>query len=367
VDVALESVPPEVEVTAAVEVASVEIASVEVAASLEPAIEAEAEAEPVPLAADTPHYEPAPPPADDFSLESEVSEVRMANLTREPGPEVTVAAIEAEAEPIPDEELSEDDLVEVSEATPGGSTDVDIDFEDEPEEQAPASSQRSRVASNLDEALAAAAAQLESDPEPPLKTPPPESGPQEAPLPPPITSPAAPDVDALLGSEVDISSGSVAAISEGPTAEQLGQTIDLEDARGPSLELAEPRVDDAALAAVSAAVPMEELEVALPGPTVAGGYDANLQPPPEAQQELEDHLRRQVDDIPPPPESLAQYPSVQPPAPEIVAAPAVGLAPELVARPLPTGSPEAFVSVRETFRPRSFAELLDASLGLSAD
>jgi hypothetical protein len=149
----------------------------------------------------------------------------------------------------------------------------------------------------------------------------------------------------------------------GPTPEQLGQTIDLDEARGPSLELAEQR-------GIEAPAPIEELEAPLPGPTLVGGYDENLQPPPEAREELEAHLRRQEDDIPPPPESLAQYPSVQPnaPAPEIVpvyeAAPA---GPEVLARPIPMGSPESFGSVRESFRPSSFVELLDASLSLDAE
>ncbi|MES1186313.1 MAG: hypothetical protein ABUL60_21050, partial [Myxococcales bacterium] len=339
VDVPLESVPP----------------VAEIAASEPP------EAEPIPLVSvSTAQAAPPPQPIDDtFALESEVSEVRVATMVREPAAEVTVEAIAAEAEPIGTEELSEEDLVEVTEGTPmPAATDVDIDFEDE--EQPPASSQRSRVASSMDEALAAAAEQLDAEREVPLKTPPPESGPQAAPLPTGMAAPAAPDVDALLGGELEIPTRADAGVTtaQGPTPEQLGQTIDLEEARGPSLELAEQKGSDA-----PAPAPVEELEVPLPGPTMVGGYDENLQPPPEARDELQAHLRRQEDDIPPPPESLAQYPSVQPsaPAPEIVpvyeAAPA---GPEVVARPIPMGSPESFGSVRESFRPSSFLELLDA-------
>jgi hypothetical protein len=348
------------------------------------------EADPIPLVSLS-NNQPEPPPIDDaFGLDSEVSEVRVTTAPRDPAPEVTVAAIEAEAEPIGTEELSEEDLVEVTEGTPPpAATDVDIDFDDEPE-QPPASSQRSKVASSMDEALAAAAAeQLEAEREVPLKTPPPESGPQAAPMPQGITAPPAPDVDALLGGELDIPTRTDAGMSApaGPTPEQLGQTIDLEEARGPSLELAEQKGSDPAPA------PVEELEAALPGPNVVGGYDEHLAPPPEAREELAAHLRRQEDDIPPPPESLAQYPSVQPgPAPEIVpayqaaptddaapayqaaptydAAPAYQAAPEapeVVARPIPVGSPESFSSVRESFRPSSFVELLDASLGLNGE
>jgi hypothetical protein len=323
------------------------------------------DAEPLPLvAASAPR---AQPPAVDeaFALESEVSEVRITTGMREPAVEVTVAAIEAEAEPIGTEELSEDDLVEVTEATPAPAqvaSDVDIDFEDE-EEQPPASSQR-KVATSMDEALAAAAEQLDQEREVPLKTPPPESGPQEAP---PVTgfaAPAAPDVDALLEGELDIPTRQ-AVHAVVPTPEQLGQTIELEEARGPSLELAEHRSD------APAPAPVEELEVALPGRDAVGGYDDNLPPPPEARDDLEAHRRRLEDDIPPPPESLATLPSVQPgPAPEIVPldvapAPLEAAAPEIIARPVPAGSPEGYASVREAFRPSSFSELLDASLSLN--
>jgi hypothetical protein len=302
----------------------------------------------------------APPIDEAFALESEVSEVRVTTAPREHTQEVTVAAIAAEAEPMGTEELSEDDLVEVTEGTPApAATDVDIDFEDEPE-QPPASSKR--VASSMDEALAAAA-EHEAEREVPLQTPPPESGPQEAPMPTGIAAPAAPDVDALLGGELDIPTHAGPGMA-GPTTEQLGQTIDLDEARGPSLELAEQKGSDRAPAAV------EELEAALPGPTLVGGYDESLQPPPEARDELEAHRRRLEDDIPPPPESLAQYPSVQPYAPAAEIVPIVQAAPvgpEVVARPIPMGSPESFGNLRESFRPSSFVDLLDASLSLSGD
>ena len=336
VDVPLDSVPP----------------VAEIAPSQAP------DAEAIPLVS---REQAAPPPLDDaFGLDSEVSEVRVTTATREPAGEVTVAAIAAEAEPIGTEELSEDDLVEVTEGTPQpAATDVDIDFDDE--QQPPASSQRSKVASSMDEALAAAAAdQLDAEREVPIKTPPPESGPQEAPLPTGIAAPAAPDVDALLGGELDIPTHAGMAV-RGPTPEQLGQTIDLDEARGPSLELAEHRVSTPAPPAI------EELEAPLPGPTLVGGYDEGLAPPPEARDDLEAHRRRMDDDIAPPPESLATWPSVQPAAPaaEIVPIFQAPEAPEMIARPVATGSPEAFGTVRETFRPSSFVELLDASLALN--
>jgi hypothetical protein len=221
----------------------------------------------------------------------------------------------------------------------------------------------------MDEALAAAAEQMEAEREVPLKTPPPESGPQEAPLASGFGAPAAPDVDALLGGELDIPTREVASSQALPTPEQLGQTIDLDEARGPSLELAEHQ------SSVPAPPPVEELEVALPGRDAGGGYDDNLPPPPEARDDLEAHRRRLEDDIPPPPESLATLPSARPGAPmaeivplEAAAAqppPFEALGPEIVARPVPSGSPEGFTSVREAFRPSSFTELLDASLSLN--
>jgi hypothetical protein len=320
------------------------------------------ESEPIPLVAASVE-QPLPPPIDDaFGLESEVSEVRMAPAPRESDVEVTVAAIEAEAEIIATEELSEADLVELTESPiTSADADVDIDFEDE-DQQAPASSQRSRVASSMDEALAAAADQNDVEHDVPLKTPPPESGPQEAPVAPAMAAAAAPDVDALLGEELEIPTRGQASPPAVPTAEQLGQTIELEEARGPSLELAEP---------VQSSVPpagVEELEVALPPRDVVGGYDDSLMPPPEARDELEAHRRRQDDDFAPPPESLAQLPSIQPGAisPEIVplARSTAPLQPEFVTRSMPTGSAESFISVRESFKPASFVELLDASLSL---
>src|SRR5687767_2547517 len=83
--------------------------AVEVDVQLESVPPAEERA--IPMAAAT---QPEPPVEDTLGLDSEVSEVREVTMaTREPAVEVTVAAIEAEAEPMAPEELSEDDLVEV--------------------------------------------------------------------------------------------------------------------------------------------------------------------------------------------------------------------------------------------------------------
>ncbi|HEY4105345.1 MAG TPA: hypothetical protein VGM44_15715, partial [Polyangiaceae bacterium] len=295
------------------------------------------------------------------------------------------------------EELLEDDIVEMSPtaAAPveavvpaaGGSLD-ELDFEDEDsaqpaanEEEPPVSSSRSKVAATMDEALAQAAAQmvLEEGREVPLKTPPPESGPQAAM--PPMPAPPAPDIDELL--EADILP---VGANAGPTQEQLGQTIDLEEARGPRLELDHPKVAIAEAA-------HEELEVSLPQREFGGGYQDNLMPPPEARQDLDAHLQRVADEaIASPPESLAQLPSMQSgvsasgmyaaqPTPGVTtesptqavstvtveAAANAEFAPELLGRPELSPGPVAKFIRADAPRPNTFLELLDSSLTLGRD
>jgi len=294
------------------------------------------------------------------------------------------------------EELLEDDIVEMTSAEaaalPTANNTLDeLSFDDlddkhsapPSEAEPPASSSRSKIAGTMDEALARAAEQiqLEEGREVPLKTPPPESGPQAA-LPAGLHAPLAPDIEELLEADILPSGGVRAAV---PTTEQLGQTIDLEEARGPSLELdhalaSEGLHDDSS---------SEELEVTLPGREFGGGYQEDLMPPPEARQELDAHRQRLGEDsVPPPPESLAQYPDAQPSgfAPVIVPASVTTdsysesvstvtvdapskaeFAPELLARPDVSPSPVAkFIRV-EAPRPKTFMELLDSSLALGSD
>ena len=316
----------------------------------------------------------------------------------------------AEISEEPPEELLEDDIVEMSppaaavEAVVPARTsldDVDLNFDDEDEaaaspsaseEEPPASSSRSKVAATMDEALARAAEQMEIQEgrEVPLKTPPPESGPQAAmaPMPAGIHAPPAPDIDELLEADILPVGGMSAAV---PTTEQLGQTIDLEEGRGPHLELDHPAPADPA--PMMADAPTEELEVTLPQREFGGGYQDDLMPPPEARQDLDAHLQRVGDDaIPPPPESLGQYPSMQPGASAsgmfaAAAAPSVTtespseavsmvtieapanaeFSPELLARPdIGPGPVAKFIRI-ESPRPSTFLELLDASLALGRD
>ena len=58
------------------------------------------DADPIPLVASSQQAAPPPPIDDAFALESEVSEVRATTAPRDHAPEVTVAAIAAEAEPL---------------------------------------------------------------------------------------------------------------------------------------------------------------------------------------------------------------------------------------------------------------------------
>lgn len=304
------------------------------------------------------------------------------------------------------EELLEDDIVEMT-ASEAASLpavthtldelsfeDVDADEKRAPpssEEEPPASSSRSKIAGTMDEALARAAEQidLEEDREVPLKTPPPESGPQAAvAMPQGMQAPNAPDIDELLEADILPNTGVRVAV---PTAEQLGQTIELDEARGPSLELDQPAA--ASAEPLEPEAPAEELEITLPGRKYAGDYQADLMPPPEAREDLDAHRQRQGEDsVPPPPESLAQYPSQRGEAqssafaPVIVPAtvstdsysesvstvtvdapPNAEFAPELLARPELGPSPVAKFIRTEAPRPKTFMELLDSSLALGSD
>ena len=293
------------------------------------------------------------------------------------------------------EELLEDDIVEMTSGTeaaalPNPMDELNFDDDELDEdpgaaiEEPPASSSRSKIAGTMDEALARAAEQIEHEDgrEVPLKTPPPESGPQEATaLPAGMHAPLAPDIEELLEADIMPKGGVHVAV---PTQEQLGQTIDLDEARGPSLELDHPPA--ASPGPLQEELPNEELEVTLPQREFGGGYTEDLMPPPEARQDLDAHRDRFGDSVPPPPESLAQYPSQQPAvsadfAPVIVpsnvttdsysesistvtvdAPPNAEFAPELLARPDIGPSPVAkFIRV-ESPRPSTFLELLDTSL-----
>ncbi|HMJ14741.1 MAG TPA: hypothetical protein VK524_25190 [Polyangiaceae bacterium] len=250
--------------------------------------------------------------AQDASAESPLSDadVQELELSDEELVDITVEEGEAEAPP------------SVAARAPS-SADIEIDMEED-EEEAPVSSRRARVAGSMDEALAGAAEQLDQDPERevPLKTPPPESGPQAAlPLPPGLEQPPLPtEYDSGVHPAEDVKVGLPAA---GPTHAQLGQTIELEEPHGPDLELD-----------MRSKVPAPELEPA------------------------EDELEAALPDA-----------SVERMRPAPASLPAEEIEPERTGRPLVHSdvAPASFSRAARPFAPSTFAELLDASLALGRD
>jgi hypothetical protein len=232
------------------------------------------------------------------------------------------------------EELGEDDLISVPpEARSAPPPDIEIpvhdalDFDEEEgaEEEIPASSKRARVAASMEEAMAAAPDALDEH-EVPIKTPPPESGPQEA-APPPaaLESPRVPDIRE--------------AFERGPTPEQLGETIELPEPSDAQLEL------DVRVAKERAAEPVsEELEVALPVREAASAYDANLSPPDSAREEIRRYDEQAVTDA----------------GEEVEAT-------QVVRRREIAGATVARVLGKADFTPRTFLELLEASLRLGGE
>jgi hypothetical protein len=229
------------------------------------------------------------------------------------------------------DELAEDDLIsvppEASKSVPPPEIEIpvhdELDFDDEEdEEEIPASSQRPRAAA-MDEAMAAAPDEHEV----PIKTPPPESGPQEAmPAASALEAPRLPDMRE--------------AFDRGPTPEQLGETIELPEASNAELELdvraAEPHAEPVS----------EELEVALPVRESASAFDANLSPPPSARDEM-----RRYDDQAATDGSMAE--PIE--------------ATQVVRRREIAGATVSRVLKAAEFTPKTFLELLEASLRLGSD
>jgi hypothetical protein len=196
-----------------------------------------------------------------------------------------------------------------------------------------------------------------ADLEPPVKTPPPESGRQF------VSVAAAQPVD-FSAQEADIDASDVDDLLEpdrahhaiskappsGPAVEQLGDTVELEGADAPDADLD--------LEPVSTASPMEalpdDLELSLPQQGFSGGYDQGLAAPPGARADLDRHLRDQGHHVEP-----LQMDTPAPPAP------AAG--PVVVARPASDIVHVAdMVAAKPAKMPATFLELLDASLALTA-
>jgi len=279
-----------------------------------------------------------------------------------------------EVEAAPAEALSEDDLMEISsemlESVPPPPYEVAPvvpSYNDEP----PASSQRSRIVpADLHSSLSASDEPLDEEREVPLKTPPPESGPQEAPLAAAYAEDTS-EVDQLLEADLPpvaahhslsspfdtVEAPFRSMPSPGPTPEQLGQTIELEEGTGPELELAPPR-------APSEQPRPEELEMPLPSPEAGGRYDDSLLPPPEAEQDLQAHMVREEE------ETIGRYPAGTSPMDYAAAMAADGSeaaqASAIVERPAISQVTvhEIKPNLSAEQAPRSFLALLDASLRL---
>jgi hypothetical protein len=131
----------------------------------------------------------------------------------------------------------------------------------------------------------------------------------------------------------------------GPTTEQLGETIELEPPRGPDLEI------DVTEEGPSELAPAEELEVSLPRPSMQSGLYDLTAPPPAAYPEPA------LVDAPesmPEPREAATLP---------VEVPAL-TSPERTARPQLGATEVAALSLGAAAAPKTFVELLDASLGV---
>ena len=260
----------------------------------------------------------------------------------------TLELVESE----PPDALTESDLVdmpsELLQSVPAPSAGAWLSqspSEDEP----PISSQRPRLPSDLEANLQARSESAAGDEgDVPLLTPPPESGPQEAP-PGGLFAPGVPDVDNLRAEAPPMSQGA----DYGPTPEQIGESVELEERGGPALEL------DIARARPETVPPKEELEALLNPPPSVGIYDESLLPPPEARAELVAHDRRFSSARQAGAESGSLSFTSEGPVAEND-----GTAPEVFTPALASGgAPELRVSMA-SFRPQTFVELLYASLAL---
>jgi hypothetical protein len=229
---------------------------------------------------------------------------------------------------MPPEELSDDDLVEVTTIPPAPEPAAALDAGGADEEEPPASSRRSKVvAESLDQAIASAAQEIDGR-EVPIHTPPPESGPQEAVLPAGIEAPRAPEFREL---ERELER----PMALGPTPEQLGETIDLDGAESPTIEI---EVGGEPVPPPVPERPIEELEVALPRAEMPSGtYDVSMSMPGAA-------------------------PVVPSAVPAVHAEASRG--PEITTRPEFEGAEIARTIHAVDKAPESFKELLDASLSL---
>ncbi len=345
------------------------------AATPEPAVEARPPSEPPDSA----------PPTD-----------RAENFDEKPTAPPLAAAATAEAREdtgaeVEELDMGDDELVEIAVETveeeelvaiesPLVSTEVTF------EEERPAPLANELAEEPAPESAPRPAAQVgeEADLEPPVKTPPPESGRQVVAAPVGISGEMElPEVAAIASLEPDLSGRAISEAPEGaPSASQLGETVELEGADGPPARIE-------LLSAPMNVPPQEEiapddLEMSLPQKEYGGGYDAELAPPSRASEDLARHRQQvAIAEHPPtePPVSLASPVSVASqslsPVDQIAPEPGLSSAPvgpgERAASPILVGRPSlGEVTVTEMRRsappelPDTFLALLDTSLSIEA-
>ena len=279
----------------------------------------------------------AKPPTLEVIEELDFDDVEVVDLTSDVPPPAEISSVEVS------HVVSVDEPAEVS-AKPAQD---DLHWSEPPtEDRPPDSSPRPRAAASLDEALAEAAA--EADSIAPIKTPPPESGRQP--------------MDGVYAASMP--EPNPADFTAVPTAEQLGETLELEAPTSAELELD--------LTSKKSQRPKEELEFELPPRPSA------LEPPPreeqptltmEAAESASRHRAPEQSQILDRPEDIdtiemaAITADAAAPSTDRDGAP---LTPELTARKSQhqVVQPE-FVFSAKRFAPVSFAELLDASLKLT--
>jgi hypothetical protein len=285
----------------------------------------------------------AVPPIEDLSAEDiDLEDVSFDDIAEAAPDESAPSHTDVQASAAPFTAPPSLDDLTFSEPPPPGSV--------KPSQPPPVSARKvvDEAPDSIDAALIAAAATQEAEAdleeaEAPLLTPPPESGRQ------PMRPSSAQHAE------------SAAHRPTAPTLEQLGEVVELEDARGPVLEL-----DDSASKARRAE--SEDLEFVPPA-----SIQAPAQAPP--REALSTLVGATLDEeTPTPPSSRRPIASARPPAAddaedafaEEMPTTTAALAPEVTARrPVQPSRPIVdVVAVAQGFRPRSFLELLDASLSL---
>ena len=245
--------------------------------------------------------------------------------------------------------MSVDESVEARTREPAADEIDDLHWTEPPtqDRRAPDSSQRTRAAASLDEVLAEVTA--ESEIVTPLKTPPPESGrqPMDGGYGAPIPEPSRSDLLAM------------------PTAEQLGETLELEAPTAAALEL------DLVVSQVQKA--KQDLEFELPPRQSVLEPPARTEMPTltrEASAPASQHRAPEQSQILNVSDDSDTIEMAAIAAPNEAAEPSTDrdnliLSPELTMRPAqPQAVIPEFIYAARRFAPKSFAELLDASLKL---